>query len=297
MVSWLAGGCGILGAIAVCLMWKVVSLRRAAQELRREFRARLLEDTNVGITVSTRDREMLLLAADMDRQLKLLRREHIRYTRGDRELRNAINSISHDLRTPLTAIWGYLELLEREQLTPNAERYLKIIENRAQTMKELTEELFRYSVILSADTYEEKENLSLNAVLEESLAGFYGAFTEAGIEPQIIMPHKVVTRLLSRQALSRIFSNIISNAIKYSDGDFRVSLEENGEIWFCNHAAGLDRVQVGHLFDRFFTVENGSRSTGLGLAIAKTLVETQKGHIEAQYQERELKILVVFPEN
>lgn len=297
MVTWLAVGCGILSVIAVCLLCKVLSMERAAQELKKEFAARLTEDTNVGISVSTRDRKMLSLAADMDRQLKLLRKEHIRYTRGDSELRNAITSISHDLRTPLTAIWGYLELLQREEFTPGAERYLKIIENRVQNMRELTEELFRYSVILSVDTYEEREEISLNAVLEESLAGFYGAFAEAGIEPRIAMAETSVVRVLNRQALSRIFSNIISNAIKYSDGDFRVILEESGEIWFCNYAAGLDRVQVGHLFDRFFTVENGSHSTGLGLAIAKTLVEAQKGRIEAEYQKGELRILVAFPEN
>ena len=92
----------------------------------------------------------------------------------------------------------------------------------------------------------------------------------------------------------RIVSNIISNAMKYSDGDFNVLLKENGTIQFSNRASKLDEVQVGHLFDRFYTVENVQNATGLGLSIAKTLTEEMKGHIDAVYQDGVLKITLTF---
>lgn len=120
-----------------------------------------------------------------------------------------------------------------------------------QALKELTEELFRYSIIFSVDSYDKKEALSLNSALESCIAAYYGALKQAGIEPEISMSHTAVICKLNAQALSRILSNIVSNVIKYSDGDLQIRLTEDGTLQFCNHADNLDQVQVGHLFDRF----------------------------------------------
>ena len=89
-----------------------------------------------------------------------------------------------------------------------------------------------------------------------------------------------------------MFSNIIGNAVKYSDGDLRVELTEQGRIIFENSAQNLDEIKVGRLFDRFYTVESASNSTGLGLAIAKTLVEQMHGEISAEYADGRLRIII-----
>ena len=102
--------------------------------------------------------------------------------------------------------------------------------------------------------------------------------------------------MLDRSALSRVFSNLISNVIKYSDGDLKIVLSENGEIAFSNMASGLDEIQVGRLFDRFYTVEAARKSTGLGLAISKTLVEEMNGTISAEYENGRLSVHIFFPE-
>lgn len=290
------GLCVLFAIIIIVLAGKVLALRRGADELREEFAARLKEDTNVGIDISTSDAKMKALAADMDRQLKLLREEHIRYMQGDAELKAAVTNISHDLRTPLTAICGYMELLSKEEMSETAREYLAIIENRIFALKELTEELFRYSVILSADSDMERENVSLNAALEDCVAAYYGAFREAGIEPQIMIPEDAVVRMLNRQALSRILANVMSNALKYSDGDFSITLQADGTIHFCNRAKGLDVVQVGHLFERFYTVQSGKNGTGLGLSIARNLTEEMGGEIAAEYENEMLHIRLQFPE-
>ena len=283
--------------INLILILKLVSIHRAADELRETFADRLKNDTNVGIVISTSDKKLRRLAADMDWQLKLLRKAQLNYMQGDRELKAAVTNMSHDLRTPLTAICGYMELIKQETLSDKAKRYLDIMENRVQALKNLTEELFRYSVILSADFNIGKENLSLNAALEETAAAYYGALKNADIEPQIYMPETDICRTLNRQALLRILANLMDNAIKYSGRSLSITLAKDGTITFCNQADKLDELSAGRLFDRFFTVESGERATGLGLSIAKTLTEEMGGRIHADFQDGVLSIILHFPSN
>lgn len=286
--------CILLTVIFLILIAKLVSIRKAAKEIAVQYRERLKEDTNVGISLSTGDRSMRRLAAEIDSSLKVLRKEHLRYTRGDLELRQAVTDISHDLRTPLTAICGYMELLKQEELTENAKGYLSVIENRVAAMRELTEELFRYSVVLSAETDSTREQVSLNRAIEECIAGYYGALKGAGIEPEIMLPEREVCRNLNPQALARILSNIVSNVIKYSEGDFKITLQEDGTILFENPTSRMDAVLAGHLFDRYVTVNSGENSTGLGLSIARKLTEEMQGETRAEYKEGIFRVILRF---
>lgn len=176
------------------------------------------------------------------------------------------------------------------------ERYIAVIRDRAEILTELTEELFRYSVILSNKNDTVKEPVIINSVLEESIAAFYTALTKQGIAPHIQMPEDKVVRTLDRSALARVFSNLLNNAIKYSDGDLDIILSETGEIIFTNTASGLNKIQIGKLFDRFYTVEAAGNSTGLGLAIARALIEQMDGAISAAYANNRLSIRILFPE-
>jgi signal transduction histidine kinase len=205
-----------------------------------------------------------------------------------------VTSISHDLRTPLTAICGYLELLKREEMPDNAARYLSYIENRTTAMKTLTEELFQYSVILSSNSDFPLEPVNLGVILEESIAGFYAPLVQRGITPVIRICEQKVIRPLNVNALSRIFGNILNNALKYSDGDLEITLSNTGEIVFTNTASKLDEVEVSRLFDRFYSVESVRNSTGLGLSIAKLLTRQLDGTINARYSEGRLAIVLRF---
>ena len=132
--------------------------------------------------------------------------------------------------------------------------------------------------------------------MEESIAAFYTALNERGITPKIQIPENHIIRTLDRSALARVFSNLLNNAIKYSDGDLEITLSETGEITFANTASELNEVQVGKLFDRFYTVEAARKSTGLGLAIARTLIEQMNGSISAKYENNRLRICIFFPD-
>ena len=285
---------GILLLIIFVLVTKVYFLRKSAQEIADTFRDRLAADTNTLIDISTRDPYMRKLAADINVQLRLLRQQRHKYLNGDRELKEAVTNISHDLRTPLTAICGYLDLLDKEEKSEKTSRYLSLIGNRVEAMKQLTEELFRYSVILSTGELV-LETVCVNGVLEESIAAFYGALTSRGIQPDIRITENRIERQLNRESLGRVFSNILNNALKYSDGDLEIFLHDDGEIIFSNTASRLNEVQVGKLFDRFFTVEAARNSNGLGLAISKTLVEQMGGTIQAKSEEGRLYICIYFP--
>ena len=172
----------ILLTVIFALLGKIYLMHKAALEIGEAFEVKLAEDTNTLIDISSRDPYLCRLAASINTQLRILRKQRHRYLVGDRELKEAATNISHDLRTPLTAICGYLDLLQREPLSENAVRYISLIENRTEAMKQLTEELFRYSVILSTQELE-LEPVCLNGVLEESIAAFYAALTSRGIQP------------------------------------------------------------------------------------------------------------------
>ena len=282
---------GILVLIIFVLLAKIYFLRKSAQEIAEMFRDRLTVDTNTLIDISTRDRYMRKLATEINIQLRLLRKERHRYQQGDLELKEAVTNISHDLRTPLTAIKGYLDLLEREEKGEAVKRYLSQIKNRTEVLTSLTEELFRYSVVTSSQKLK-PERVDLVRILEESLLSFYAVMQEKGIQPEIKLPEEPVYRELDVSMVHRIFSNIISNAVKYSDGDFSVRMNTEGHIVFRNTASHLNAVIVGRLFDRFYTVESSHNSTGLGLSIAKILTERMGGKISAQYKSGALAIMI-----
>ena len=297
MDIWLYVLCGILTLITALLLVYICQMKKAVNEIGEEFADRVKTDTNTLIDVSSNDSSIRRLAADINVQLRLLRKDRHQYQHGDRELKETITNISHDLRTPLTAICGYLDLLKREETNEQVSRYLNMIRNRTQALKQLTEELFRYSVIMSVGEDNAAETVSINAVLEEVVAGFYGALRQKNIVPVISMPSAEVVRRLNRNALSRIFENIIGNAIKYSDQDLMITMDQHGSISFTNTTKTLDPISAGKLFDRFFTVENGRGSTGLGLSIAKILTEQLGGSIVSEYVKDQLTIRVIFAEH
>ena len=294
-IGWICAVVALALAAAILLL-KWALLRASLREVSRELAEKLRTDTNTLISLSSGDRAVRALAAQMNIQLQALRRERLRLQKGDAELKNAITNVSHDLRTPLTAICGYLELLEKEEHSEKARRYLAVIRERSQAMRDLTEELFRYSMAAAAAEEMTRQPVSVKDVLEQSLAGFYGSLTEKGISPEIRLPNGPVVRNLDPAALRRIFDNLLNNALKYSDGDLQVSLTEAGEAVFSNAAGKLDCVQTQRLFDRFYTVETASGSTGLGLSIAHMLVEKMGGEIGAEYVSGRLRIFVRFPE-
>lgn len=296
MEAWLWAVIALLFIVNITLALKLFLWHRAAHSLAENLEELLREDTNTLLSLSSRDRELRTLARALNDGLRQLRAQRRRYQQGDRQLKQSVTNIAHDLRTPLTALGAYLDLLEKEELSHQARQYLHIIRERWEALGSLSEELFRYSLLSSPDKELHPEPLSLSAALEESLAAHYGALVTRGIQPQISLPEEGVVRRLDKDALGRIFSNLLHNALKYSDGDLQVSLSTTGEITFSNRAPDMDELALGRLFERFYTVESARPATGLGLSIAREFTERMGGQISADYKEEVLSIRLFFPE-
>lgn len=280
--------------VIAALLIKLHLVHTAAGEISAAVKDVRAQGSNRVIGISGRDRHMCALAATLNDELRELNALRLKYEQGDMELKHAITGVSHDLRTPLTAIAGYIDLLERENDPVKRSRYISIIKNRAEALRKLSEELLDYSISASHEQSFEVRPMAVNRALEESLASFYQAFSDRGIVPEVSMPEEPVICLAEPQALGRVLGNVLSNAAKYSDGDLFVSLKPSGEIEIENSASALDSVQTEKLFDRFYTVENARGSTGLGLSIAKTLTERMGGKIDAQYRSGRLHILIIL---
>lgn len=285
----------VLISILISLIIKIVLMKKSVKEITLYTDRILKSDTNNLIAISSNDKDIKRLASCLNTSLKNIRKEEIEYQNGNNELKQSITNISHDLRTPLTAIRGYIDLMNEEKnLSEKSKKYLEIIDVKTQELVKLTEQLFDFSKGL--DLYKEinKENVCINEVLEETVACYYTLLKEKSIVPTINICHKKIFRILDKAMLTRIFENIIFNAIKYSDKDLNISMKESGEILFSNRADSLDITTVERIFDRYYTVENAKKSIGVGLSIAKQLVELNGGYISAKYKDNILNIIIEF---
>lgn len=284
-----------LSVVILLLIIKIAVMKKSVREIRTDFAVLIKGDSNSQITLSSRDKDLCMLATDLNESLKEQRKLYLLYHQGDQEMKTAVTNISHDLRTPLTAISGYLELLKDEEKSEQVEKYLSIIEERTGHMKKLTEEMFEYSIITSEGEEElPLEDVDLNRMLEDCVMNYYAALSEKKIDLTVDITEKKIIRKLNKVQTERVFSNLISNALKYSDGDLSITMDDQGEIVFSNHAGKITPVIVERLFGRFYTVENARNSTGLGLSIAKTFVERMHGEIGADYRDSKLYIRIKF---
>ena len=283
---------GILTLIIVVLSLKLILFRKSIKEIQKSLHRIIQIDTNNLITVSSNDREIKALANSLNIELKKLRKQKLQYENGNQELKRLITDISHDLRTPLTAISGYIELLEEEDL--NKKEYVKIIKNKTKELTVLAEQLRDLSIGLDLERKIKKEKCCVNDILEETIASLYNSFKDKKVEPNISICEKKIYRNIDKDMIIRVFENIISNAIKYSDSNCNITLKEDGKISFSNKASKLDVITVKRIFERYYTVENIKKYSGLGLSIAKQLVEMNEGMITAKYIKDELYIEILF---
>ena len=284
----------LIGLILILLVIKLYILKKSFKEITNSLDDILNVDTNNIITVSSKDKDITYLTNNLNKELKELREQRIKYENGNQELKETITNISHDMRTPLTAIMGYVDLIKNEKEKDIKLEYVEIIERKTDELKNLTDNLFDFSKAVDIKENINKEKCNLKEILEESLIEFYSIFKSKGIEPKINICKENVYRNVDKILIKRIFENILSNICKYSEGDFKVSLNNDGKIVFTNKASNLDIVSIEKIFDRYYTVENARKGVGIGLTIAKELTILNNGKIFVKYKNDYLSIIIKF---
>ena len=273
----------LLALVCAALGVRLYAMERDLRAAKEQLREREQTGSTARIDLKVPHPAAEELLWEVNRLLERHQEEQAEFRRREEDLHRQISNVSHDLRTPLTSILGYLQLLEEEALT-EAERgeYLAVIHGRARTLQTLVASFYDLSRIEGGEYALTREPVDLYAVLSELLAEFYGDFEASGLTVEVELAENLPPVWGDRQAVVRVFSNLIGNALSHGKGTLSICLTGAGQgirTSFTNGAAGLKEEDVAHVFDRFYTADRNRTggSTGLGLAIVKALVE-QMGH-------------------
>lgn len=276
--------------VIIFLISKIVIINLSIKEIEINIEKILKEDSNRLITISTNNINLKKLANNLNLYIYEFRKQEKKYKNGNQELQKSITNISHDLRTPLTAIKGYIDLIEKDNLNKKQSNYLKIISDKVDILTTLTEQLYDYSKCLDLKDKIKKEKVCINDILEDVLVSYYELFKQKNITPKILIVEKKIFKYLDKNMFVRVLENIISNALKYSEDNFEVNLLDNGKIIISNKTKSLNITNVNKIFNRYYTLQTGSKPSGLGLSIAKQLIELNGGNIYAKYKNNNLII-------
>ena len=276
--------------VIIFLISKIVIINLSIKEIEINIEKILKEDSNRLITISTNNINLKKLANNLNLYIYEFRKQEKKYKNGNQELQKSITNISHDLRTPLTAIKGYIDLIEKDNLNKKQSNYLKIISDKVDILTTLTEQLYDYSKCLDLKDKIKKEKVCINDILEDVLVSYYELFKQKNITPKILIVEKKIFKYLDKNMFVRVLENIISNALKYSEDNLEVNLLNTGKIIISNKTKSLNITNVKKIFNRYYTLQTGSKSSGLGLSIAKQLIELNGGNIYAKYKNNNLII-------
>lgn len=256
--------------------------------------------TNAKIMIGFKNKKIENLALEINKTLEKKNSIETEYKKMDSELRVAIANMSHDLRTPLTSIIGYIQLIEDDTLSKNErKKCMDVVKKRAKSLQNLIANFYDLSRLQAKEYKLELKSLNLKNILCDILASFYNDFLNKGIEPIIEIDERVTSIIGDESSIRRVLSNLIQNMLKYGKKNIFISLKKQENfilIVFKNDAPDLTDEDASHLFERFFTVDrtrNGN-STGLGLAIAKELILKMGEEIYSQFYEGKLSIIIKF---
>lgn len=292
IVAW------ILIGIIVILLLIILSYKREFKRINNQLEVNKEEYNN--IKTQSIDKGIERLAANInllyDRNQQIVAEKK----KTEEELRASISNMSHDLRTPLTSIMGYLQMIKSDSYSEEEKgEYFQIVEKRTQSLQQLISSFYDLSRIEGNEYSFNLKKINLNNILCEILAQYYNDFINKNIEPIIEIDESIADIISDEPAVNRIFSNLVGNMIKHGEGFIKITLrEENGEIVteFINKTTDLTEENVENLFNRFYIVDKSrnSQNTGLGLYITKVLVEKLGHSISAELIGENLCISIVW---
>lgn len=287
--------CGLI-VLIIILLTIIVNNKREIRFITKQIDVNKQQYINIRTKSVDKDTENLVT------KINLLYDENQRVNaekkKVEEEIRTSVANMSHDLRTPLTSIMGYIQLFKAENISKDEKKeYIDIIERRTKTLQVLISSFYDLSRIENNEYKFNLEKVNLSKILCENVAGFYNDFISNSIEPIIEIDESIPDIVSDEKAVIRVFSNLINNAIKHGKGHVKISLKEKAGVIiteFINGTSDLKDEDVSKLFDRFYTADKSrnDRNTGLGLAITKSLVEQLGNEIEAKLVGKDLVITI-----
>ncbi|NFL54526.1 HAMP domain-containing histidine kinase [Clostridium botulinum] len=244
------------------------------------------------------DKEIENLAYSINKHIDINIQSQIKQKRLEEEIRKNIANVSHDLRTPLTSILGYIQMIKKGNLSEVKQmKYIDIAERRAKDLQNLLSDFFELSIIELPDYCMELEKININNILCEVIASFYSSFVDKNITPKIDLPKENIMVIGNEGAIKRVLQNLIVNMIKHSKEDVYISLKKENDkavLTAINKCDNITEVDIELIFNRFYKKDNArtnkNGSTGLGLFISKSLMEKMNGEIYAEVHENLLHI-------
>lgn len=267
----------ILAVLCLVLLLRAYTVERALRRAARQLREREETGSSARLLLAAPNSSAEALLAAVNGLLELRQADEADYARREKALRQQISNVSHDLRTPLTSILGYLQLLEGDDLAPDERReYLGIIESRAKALQSLITSFYDLSRLDGGEYPIVRERVDLYTVLGGLVAAFYNDLTGSGLDVSVELDEGLPQVWGDAAAALRVFSNLIRNALDHGVGSLAIRLRREGDevvSVFENGSGGLTQEDVAHVFDRSFTSDRNrtSQNTGLGLAIVKAL--------------------------
>ena len=283
----------VLSILVITLLIRVVTTNIELKNITRELKEITEKDTNLLLSTSSGDKSIKILVDSLNKELKKLLSLKREYTKGIFDVKKSAENIAHDIRTPLTVIKGYVDLLEKEELSEEGRKYLEIIKGRVDYMKEMIDELF-LSLSMKSRGVLNLSNIDAKSILEEALVSYYNEFKKKGMSPSLMTPNEKVIIKADSKALYRAYSNIISNALKYGEGEFKVEMDEKGNTIFSNLAPNMDSVEANKLLDRYYTISDAKASSGIGLSISKEILQEMGGELKVKLENQRLYISIIY---
>ncbi len=291
---------GVLSVLILILICILISYKRQVKDICRQLRFLQECDSNMLITTEMKKGHIEELAELLNTLLKERKKERADYQKKEQMIADIYTNLSHDIRTPLTALDGYFQLLEETQEENDRKRYIQIIQERIESLKEMLEELFTYTKLQNG-TYELKlEPQNVGQILKETVFSYYDDWAEQGISSQFEITEEPVWIRGNKQALRRTIQNIIKNGLDHGNKEIRIQLSRNEkqmELVFQNKIEPGEQIDISRVFERFYKADKArsKSSTGLGLSIAKGFVEKMHGEIAAEIKEDWFCIKISFP--
>ncbi|WP_297633913.1 HAMP domain-containing sensor histidine kinase [uncultured Clostridium sp.] len=258
-------------------------------------------ETDNRITIE--GKELKNIAISINKILEKNKKDNIKVRGMQKSMKNTLTSISHDLRTPLTSISGYIQMIERETTSEERKKeYLQVIKGRVDTVKVILNQLFEYIRLENDELLVEREKINVGDILKDTIAIYYYDYLEKNVEPEILIPEKDIFINGDKNGLKRVFSNIIYNSLIHGEKDYKIELvQEMGKVYLTseNYTTSIEEKDAELVFERFFTSDKSKnkQTTGLGLCISKLLVEKMCGKIDANVNNNIFTIKIEFNEN